>query len=164
MTDTEKRLDDASSTARTMELWEIHEYADCTRCGKSGCKRHSKGVKHIKTLLGLTYKVHISKHYCEHCRRFFSFKIEDSGYRRHYSFELMNEAIRFVEEEGGLEKAQDRLQIEHGHHVPLSTLHGWVIEKRFPDAPDSRYHEWGDATESLKENDNEQHEAEQAPR
>lgn len=105
--------------------------AFCPRCGGLGV-RHSIGRRTLRevgvsgpVLLTVTY----SKHYCEACRRHFSLPMEHlAAPKAHFTNRVRRAAVDMVLRNAmSLEEASRRMRGRYYVHVPVTTLHDWVV-------------------------------------
>lgn len=110
-----------------------HKTYKCPRCNKIA-KRHSLGKRYVRdaskdipTMLEIRY----SKHYCLHCRRFFSVPmnhIAKKGGR--FSNKVVHLAIELACREcKTLERTSEIMEEKYHVKVPPQTLHDWIVEE-----------------------------------
>jgi len=114
------------------------ETAPCPTC-TTVSRRHSIGKRTLReigisspTVLEVTY----SKHYCMTCRKHFSLPMDHlampSG---RFTTRVRHTAVAFVvKEELPLWKASERMRLKYHVHVPVTTLHDWVVDEMCRDS------------------------------
>lgn len=119
---------------QTRRIRIVRESAPCPCCGRMG-KRHSLDVRLLHEvgvtcliMLDVTY----SKHYCQSCRRHFavdmSYLAPPSG---HYTHRVRLAALEMVIcRNMTLDRAVNQMRAKRHVHVPMTTLHGWIVEAR----------------------------------
>lgn len=105
--------------------------APCPTCGLLS-KRHSNAHRRLReigitcpTVVAVTY----SKHYCERCKKYFSVDMRylapSTG---RYTDRVRRTAVSMVIKKAlTLEKAASQMEQQYHVHIPLSTLHDWIM-------------------------------------
>ncbi|MCX7934632.1 MAG: hypothetical protein N3A66_05160 [Planctomycetota bacterium] len=105
--------------------------APCVKCGTLS-KRHSLGQRRLRevgvagpTILHITY----SKHYCPVCERHFNLPMEHLAQPgSNFTNRVHRLAVELVTRHNfTLEKAKEILKQKYHVHVPVTTIHEWVV-------------------------------------
>ena len=114
------------------------ETAPCPKC-TAVSRRHSIGKRTLReigisgpTVLEVTY----SKHYCATCRKHFSLPMDHLAQRAgRFTSRVRHTAVALVaKEELPLWKASERMRQKYHVHVPVTTLHDWVVDEMCRDS------------------------------
>jgi len=114
------------------------EMAPCPKC-TTVSKRHSTGKRTLReigisspTVLEITY----SKHYCVTCRKHFSIPMDHLAQPAgRFTSRVRQTAVALVVKEAMiLEKASERMRLKYHVHVPVTTLHDWVVDEMCRDS------------------------------
>src|SRR5947209_3721324 len=105
----------------------------CPRCGR-GCYRDNLGRRVLHDLGRLSgdrpRDLHVvySRHYCTHCRLYFSADLSDlAPPGSHYTHRVLDLAVRLVVEDGLPYRAASwHLWRDHRVFVPFATVQNWV--------------------------------------
>lgn len=109
-----------------MNISKIYNIKSCPKCGTMS-KKHSVGIRKVKCL-GIIKEIKHSKHYCPTCRKIFSVGYDGAQRCRLYSDKLINKCVQLVKEGNSFTNTSKIINSKYRTHVPISTIHGWVIE------------------------------------
>ena len=121
-----------ATKCRRMNL--SRQSAPCPKC-KTVSKRHSTGKRTLReigafghTLLEITY----SKHFCMTCREHFSLPMDHLAQPAgRFTNRVRQTAVALVVKEGlTLKNASHRMRRIYHVHVPVTTLHDWVVDEQ----------------------------------